>query len=80
MTGKPVMHVTADRGYAHSINYRELDTRGIDAVIPVQRDSRYGKGDMSVRRFKYDGLHRRVTCPRREGVDTIKSQEERVGI
>ena len=63
VTGKPVMHVTADRGYAHSINYRELDTRGIDAVIPVQRDSNYGKGDMSVRRFKYDGLHRRVTCP-----------------
>ena len=44
MTGKPIKPVTADKGYSHSVNYRELDKRGIDAVIPPQRDSNYGKG------------------------------------
>jgi len=63
MTGKPIKHVTADKGYSHSVNYRELDKRGIDAVIPPQRDSNYGKGNLSIRRFKYDGLHQRLVCP-----------------
>lgn len=63
MTGKPIKHVTADKGYSHSLNYRELDKRGIDAVIPPQRESHFGKGDVSIRRFKYDGLHRQVVCP-----------------
>ena len=63
MTGKPIKPVTADKGYSHSVNYRELDKRGIDAVIPPQRDSNYGKGPLSIRRFKYDGLHQRLVCP-----------------
>jgi hypothetical protein len=32
-------------------------------VIPPQRESKYGKGNLSIRRFKYDGLHQRVVCP-----------------
>jgi transposase len=60
---KPIKCVTADKGYSHSINYHELDQRNIDAVIPPQRDSKYGKGNLSIRRFKYDGLHQRVVCP-----------------
>jgi transposase len=63
LTQKPIKCVTADKGYSHSINYHELDKRNIDAVIPPQRDSKYGKGNLSIRRFKYDGLHQRVVCP-----------------
>jgi transposase len=63
LTQKPIKCVTADKGYSHSINYHELDQRNIDAVIPPQRDSKYGKGNLSIRRFKYDGLHQRVVCP-----------------
>jgi transposase len=63
ITEKPIKHVTADKGYAHSVNYRELDKRGIDAVIPPQRDSDVGKGNLSIRRFKYDGRHQRLVCP-----------------
>jgi transposase len=63
ITEKPIKHVTADKGYAHSVNYGELDKRGIDAVIPPQRESHVGKGNLSIRRFKYDGLHQRLVCP-----------------
>ncbi len=63
LTQKPIQCVTADKGYSHSVNYQELDRRKIDAVIPPQRDSEYGKGNLSIRRFKYDGLHHRVVCP-----------------
>jgi len=63
MTGKPIKRITADKGYAHAVNYGELEQRGIDAVIPPQCDSHYGKGEVSIKRFKYDGLHRRVVCP-----------------
>ena len=63
VTTKSIQHVTADRGYAHSANYHELDKRGIDAVIPPQREPNVGKGGLSIRRFKYDGLHQRLVCP-----------------
>lgn len=63
MTGKPIKRVTADKGYAHAVNYGKLECRGIDAVIPPERESHHGKGEVSIRRFKYDGLHRRVVCP-----------------
>jgi transposase len=63
LTQKPIKCVTADQGYSHSVNYHGLDQRNIEAVIPPQRDSKYGKGNLSIRRFKYDGLHQRVVCP-----------------
>lgn len=63
ITEKPIKHVTAERGYAHSVNYGELDKWGIDAVIPPQRYSNVGKGNLSIRRFKYVGLHQRLVCP-----------------
>lgn len=63
ITAKPIKHVTADKGYSHSVNYRELGKRGIDAVIPPQRESHVGKGNLSIRHFKYDGLHQRLLCP-----------------
>ncbi len=63
MTGNPIKRITADKGYAHAVNYGELEQRGIVEVIPPQRYSHYGKGEVSIKRFKYDGLHRRVVCP-----------------
>ena len=63
MTESTIKRVTADKGYAHGVNYGELERKGIDGVIPPQRDSHYGKGEVSIKRFKYDGLHRRVVCP-----------------
>lgn len=63
ITKKPIKRVTADKGYAHSVNYRALEQRSADAIIPPQRDSNYGKGNLSIRHFKYDGLHQRLVCP-----------------
>jgi transposase len=63
MTGSTIKRVTADKGYAHGVNYGELERKGIDAVIPPEHESHHGKGEVSIRRFKYDGLHRRVVCP-----------------
>lgn len=63
ITEKPIKHVTADKGYAHSVNYKAMEQRGADAIIPPQRDSHVGKGSLSIRRFKYDGFYQRLTCP-----------------
>jgi transposase len=63
ITARPVKCVTADKGYAHSANYHALEQRGTEAIIPPQREPDYGKGKVSIRRFKYDGLHQRLTCP-----------------
>jgi transposase len=63
ITGKQITHVTADTGYAHSANYQALEQRGADAIIPPQRESNFRKGNLSIRRFKYDGLHQRLVCP-----------------
>ena len=63
LTDKTIKHITADKGYAHSVNYKALEQRGTDAIIPPQGDSNHGKGNLSIRRFKYDGLHQRLVCP-----------------
>lgn len=61
-TGRKVLTVTADGGYAHSANYAELETRNIDAVILPQRENTKPKC-IPLRRFKYDGKHRHIRCP-----------------
>jgi len=62
-TGVKVERVTADAGYAHSVNYRQLEQRGVDAIIPPQSENRH-PGNLPIRRFKYDGRHHYVRCPR----------------
>lgn len=54
--------VTADAGYAHTRNYAGLRERGIEAVIPPQREPGVVR-KLPVRRFKYDGRHEVVRCP-----------------
>ena len=61
-TGESVKRVTADAAYAHSENYRRLEERGTEAVIPPQRES--GARCMPLRRFKYDGRNQVLKCPR----------------
>ena len=61
-TGRKVLAVTADGGYAHSVNYAELEDRQIDAVIPPQRENTSPKR-IPARRFKYDARHKVVRCP-----------------
>jgi len=61
-TGMRPSCVTADAGYATSENYRILDERGIDAVIPVQPERNQGRG-VPIRRFKYDAKNDMVKCP-----------------
>ncbi len=61
-TGKAVGTVTADAGYAHSSNYAMLEEKGIEAVIPPQRE-RKAPRRIPMRRFKYDGKHKLVRCP-----------------
>jgi len=62
-TGKELKQVTADASYAHARNYEELERRGIDAIIPPQRERSKDKR-IPIRRFKYDGKHEVVKCPR----------------
>ncbi len=62
VTGIGYRQVTADAGYAHGRNYGELETRGIEAIIPPQRE-RSKESKIPIRRFKYDGKHRVVKCP-----------------
>jgi transposase len=61
-TGRTVKTATADAAYAHSRNYMEAESRGIDAVIPPQSQNNKPKR-IPVRRFKYDGKHKIVRCP-----------------
>ena len=61
-TGKKLQQVTGDAGYAHARNYQELEDRGIEAIIPPQRE-RSKESKIPIRRFKYDGKHQLVKCP-----------------
>ena len=61
-TDRAVGTVTADTGYAHSSNYALLEEKGIEAVIPPQRE-RKAPRRIPISRFKYDGKHRLVRCP-----------------
>lgn len=64
-TGITVGVVTADKSYAHGSNYGALEARGIQAVIPPQNPAHRKPGTQRIpaRRFKYDEMHDRVTCP-----------------
>jgi len=62
LTGSKISTVTADRGYSHSRNYKELEKREVDAIIPPQKRGRHGKV-IPLSRFKYDGRQGIVRCP-----------------
>jgi len=75
-TDKTVKTATADANYAHGTNYKALEQRETDAVIPPQPQHRAAKR-IPVRRFKYDARHHIVRCPggktlTRKGRDPIR--------
>ncbi len=61
LTGTPAKLVTADKGYASAANYKMLEARRIDAVIPPQR---VRKARVPLARFRYDAHHDLVRCPK----------------
>src|SRR5512143_2427870 len=61
-TGVPIAAVTADAGYAYAKVYGALERRGIDALIPTKAEPI--KSAVPLRRFRYDGRHDIVKCPR----------------
>jgi IS5 family transposase len=61
-TGREVQTLTADAGYAHSANYALLEGRGIEAVIPPQREASVAR-KLPARRFRYDARRQVVRCP-----------------
>ncbi len=61
-TGQLPEMVTADSAYASSANYAGLEERGVEAVIPPQRE-RLPRRGMPLQRFGYDAHHDVVVCP-----------------
>jgi transposase len=62
-TGKKIKTLSADSGYAHGKNYELLEDKGIDAIIPPQRQNHKSQY-LPLRRFKYDAENKIVKCPR----------------
>jgi len=61
LTGRQVQAATADARYASAANYRAMEERGTEAVIPPVAESSVPK-HLPLRRFKYDP-RRGVKCP-----------------
>jgi transposase len=61
-TGKKVKAVSADSAYAHGRNFEFLESRGIDAIIPPQKENSKPI-HLPLRRFKYDSKNEIVKCP-----------------
>ena len=62
LTGRKIEQITADGAYAHPVNYKELEERGTEAIIPPQNIGR-SKNRVPQRLFKYDGKNDVVRCP-----------------
>ena len=63
-TGRPIMTVTLDAGYAIARVFADLEARGIEAVVPTRSEQSPRGGVIPIRRFKLDALHDRLRCPR----------------
>ena len=61
-TGKKIKILSADSGYAHGKNYELLEDKGIDAIIPPQKQNSKPQ-HIPLRRFKYDAKNKIVKCP-----------------
>ena len=74
-TGKKIKTLSADAGYAHGKNYEHLEEKGIDAIIPPQKENNKPRR-LPLRRFKYDAKNRIVKCPAGK-ILTRSTQSER---
>ncbi len=62
LTGRKIEQVTADGAYAHPLNYKELEKRGTEAIIPPQKTG-CARNTIPQRLFKYDEKNDFVRCP-----------------
>lgn len=62
-TGRKIERLTADGGYAHPANYKALEERGTEAIIPPQQVGR-SRNEVPQRMFKYDEKNDVVVCPK----------------
>jgi len=63
--GYKVKPLTADSGYAYRKIYGGLERHNIDAIIPPKKENK-PQQSIPIRRFKYDGMHQIVRCPKRK--------------
>jgi len=61
-TGKKIKAITTDCGYAHGKNFKYLEQKNIDAIIPTQKENSKPKR-LPIRLFKYDAKNKIVKCP-----------------
>jgi transposase len=61
-TGTKIKTLSADSAYAHGKNFELLEDKGIDGIIPPQRQSSKVR-HLPLRRFKYDAENKIVKCP-----------------
>ena len=61
-TGRKIQTLSADAGYAHGKNYEHLEEKGIDAIIPPQKEHSKPRR-IPTKRFKYDAKNKIVKCP-----------------
>ena len=61
-TGMEIKTLSADACYAHGKNYEHLEDKGIDAIIPSQKENSNPKR-LPIRLFKYDAKNKIVKCP-----------------
>ena len=75
-TKKQIKSVTADSGYAYAKIYAGLEKRSIDPIIPPKKIA-YMEKAYPQQRFKYDGKHKIVKCPK--GKTLYRSSRARHG-
>lgn len=62
-TGVAIQVATMDASYAITRIFADLETRGIEAVIPAKPERAPKKGIIPVRRFKFNARNHVVRCP-----------------
>jgi transposase len=62
LTGRKIEQITADAGYAHPMNYKAMEERGTEAIIPPQKVGSH-TNRVPQRLFKYDEKNDVVRCP-----------------
>lgn len=61
-TGIKTKTLSGDAGYGNGKNYRYLEKKNIDAIIPPKNPGKRGKG-IPLSKFKYDAKNKIVKCP-----------------
>jgi transposase len=63
ITERRLENLTADSGYAYGENYKFLEERKTNAIIPPQKSGRRKNEKMPLSRFKFNELKNHFICP-----------------